>query len=121
MPTRIPSPSKSIGSIRDFFFGKRPPQSPSEVYTGRPDNSGSKRPPRSPRGVTWLPRAIDLASKFHQEPSWRRPTRLLLVGSVQFPAGSVKAIWVCTRPKQPKPDSTKVQPNFLQSHPVSRD
>ncbi|OWM84252.1 hypothetical protein CDL15_Pgr011637 [Punica granatum] len=91
------------------------------VYTSRPDNSGSKRPPRSPRGVAWLPIAVDLASKFHREPPWRRPTRLVPFGSVQFPAGSVKAIRVCARPKQSKPDPTKVQPDFLRSHPVSRD
>ncbi|PKI74145.1 hypothetical protein CRG98_005474 [Punica granatum] len=42
-------------------------------------------------------------------------------GSVQFPVGSVKDIWVCARPKLPKPDLTKVQPEFLQSHPVSRN
>ncbi|PKI78893.1 hypothetical protein CRG98_000754 [Punica granatum] len=49
--------------------------------TGRPGNSGNKRLPRSPRGVPWLPKAADLASKFHREPPWRRPTRLVPVGS----------------------------------------
>ncbi|PKI36730.1 hypothetical protein CRG98_042879, partial [Punica granatum] len=49
--------------------------------TGRPDNSGNKRPLRSPRGIPWLPKAADLASKFHREPPWRRPTRLVPVGS----------------------------------------
>ena len=73
--------------------------------TGRPDNSGNKRPPRSPRGVPWLPKAADLASKFHREPPWRRPTRLVPVGSVQHssriclvPFGSVQRKTAQTRP-----------------------
>ncbi|PKI57891.1 hypothetical protein CRG98_021730 [Punica granatum] len=43
---------------------------------GQLDSSRNKRPPRSPRGVPWLPKAADLALKFHREPLWRRPTRL---------------------------------------------
>ncbi|PKI66324.1 hypothetical protein CRG98_013286 [Punica granatum] len=42
-------------------------------------------------------------------------------GLFSVSAGSVCAFRVCARPKQPKPDPTKVQPDFLQSHPISRD
>ncbi|PKI54154.1 hypothetical protein CRG98_025449 [Punica granatum] len=56
-------------------------------------------------GVPWLSKAIDLASKFHREPPWRRPTRLVPVGSVQYssrvcsvPFGSVQRKTAQTRP-----------------------
>ncbi|PKI73590.1 hypothetical protein CRG98_006038 [Punica granatum] len=79
--------------------------------TGRPDNSGNKRPPRSPRGVPWLPKATDLASKFHQEPPWRRSTLLVLVGSVH-PSSRVCCYHSgLFKPKQPNPNPPTVQPD----------
>ncbi|PKI62628.1 hypothetical protein CRG98_016980 [Punica granatum] len=92
-----------------MYDQSRPELSPgfssSADCTGRPDNSGNKRPPRSPRGVPWLPKAADLASKVHREPPWRHPTRLVPVGSVQYssrvclvPFGSVQRKTAQTRP-----------------------
>ncbi|PKI58230.1 hypothetical protein CRG98_021377 [Punica granatum] len=81
------------------------PTCASRDFTGRPDNSGNKRPPRSPKGVPWLPKAAVLASKFHREPLWRHPTRLVPIGSVQYssrvylvPFGSVQRKTAQTRP-----------------------
>ncbi|PKI40620.1 hypothetical protein CRG98_038989 [Punica granatum] len=87
------------------LFDERPLLSPPGDCAGRPDNSGSKRPPRSPRGVPWLPKAADLASKFHREPPWQHLTRLVPVESVQYssrvclvPFGSVQWKTAQTRP-----------------------
>ncbi|PKI61405.1 hypothetical protein CRG98_018213 [Punica granatum] len=84
-------------------FDERPLLSPPGDCMGQPHNSGNKRPSRSPRGVPWLSKAADLASKFHREPPWRRPTLLVPVGSVHLSSRVCCYHSGLFKPKQPNP------------------